>query len=365
MSLRDVLIADIRQSGPMLISDYMRRCNAHYYSTRLPFGRDGDFITAPDISQMFGELIGLWCADVWQRAGCPNPCALVELGPGRGTLMADALRASRSTPGFHAALQVHFVETSPLLRGQQQVAVPDACWHDDVGALLAVTGDMPLIAIANEFFDALGVDQMVCQGGNWYHRVIDHDLATGELLLRVQLEMVHAMNHAADAAGVWPWCDTLPGEPEGSIRERQQGLALMNDLSFAAQARGGALLVIDYGYSQTAPGDTLQAMARHGYVDVLAEPGSADLTAHVDFQQLAAPARVNGCSVYGATTQGQFLRKLGLEPRAAQLARANPARAEEIMAQAARLADSDQMGTLFKVLAITSAAWPTPAGFGL
>jgi NADH dehydrogenase [ubiquinone] 1 alpha subcomplex assembly factor 7 len=193
---------------------------------------------------------------------------------------------------------------------------------------------------------------------------VDYDVAADMFFIRTRSEMLHDMNNAGSSAGVWPWCDALADEPDGSIRERQAGLALMNDLSFEINARGGGVLVIDYGHARTAAGDTLQAMHQHEFVDPVAAPGTADLTAHVDFQQLAGPAVLNGCSVSGPVTQGQFLRRLGLEPRVAQLARANPAQAQALLAQAARLADSDQMGTLFKSMAITAGHWPAPAGFG-
>jgi NADH dehydrogenase [ubiquinone] 1 alpha subcomplex assembly factor 7 len=362
MSLKADLIEEIVENGPMLISAYMARCNAHYYAKAIPFGIKGDFITAPDISQMFGELIGLWCADLWLRAGQPAQFRLIELGPGRGTLIADALRATKTIAGFHDALEVHFVETSPVLREQQKNIVPRAQWHDSVQELIK-NNNLPMIIIANEFFDALGVDQMIKQNGTWQYRVVDVMPDGTTLYLRALAEVTHDALWQDHAAHTWPWCDASIDEPEGTIRERQSGLHLMNDLSFALESVGGAMLIIDYGYTRTAPGDTLQAMKNHNYVDPLSEPGLADLTAHVDFQQLSHPVQFSSCKVNGPTTQGSYLRKLGLDARAATLARANPMRGNEVMAQAARLADSDQMGTLFKVMCLTSETWPTPAGF--
>ncbi len=360
MSLEEEIIADIRKNGPMQLSDYMQRCNAHYYAARVPFGCTGDFITAPDISQMFGELIGLWCADLWQRAGSPTPFRLIELGPGRGTLMADALRATKNVPGFHAALSVHFVETSTLLRAEQKKHVPDALWHD---ALAHISPPCASIVIANEFFDALGISQMIKIAGTWFYRVIDYDAAKNILFFTADTKNNHPADTVLYQRHVWPWCAAPPDEVEGSIRERQEGISIVSDFAFAAEKIGGAMLIIDYGYAESAPGDTLQAMIGHAPADPLSAPGTADLTAHVDFEQLAHPVQFSDSIVHGPTTQGQFLRKLGLEPRAAQLARANPARAEEFFNDVARLADSDQMGTLFKVMAITSKNWPTPAGF--
>jgi NADH dehydrogenase [ubiquinone] 1 alpha subcomplex assembly factor 7 len=360
MSLKDDIIADIRKNGPMPLSDYMQRCNAHYYATKIPFGTQGDFITAPDISQMFGELIGMWCADVWQRAGSPNPFRLIELGPGRGTLMADALRATKNVPGFHAALSVHFVETSMLLRAEQKKRVPQAIWHE---TLAHIGPPCASIVIANEFFDALGISQMIKIAGDWFYRVVDYGAAKQTLFWATDVKNNHPGDTALYQRHVWPWCVAAPDEADGSIRERQEGISIVSDFAFALEKMGGALLIIDYGHTASAPGDTLQAMMSHAYVDPLAEPGTADLTAHVDFGQLAHPVQFSECAVHGPTTQGQFLRKLGLDARAAMLARANPARAEDFFADAARLADSDQMGTLFKVMAITSKNWPTPAGF--
>jgi SAM-dependent MidA family methyltransferase len=376
VSLKDDIIADIQANGPMPLSEYMRRCNEHYYSTRIPFGKDGDFITAPDISQMFGELIGLWCADLWQRAGSPNPFRLVELGPGRGTLMADALRATKNVPGFHDALTVHFVEISPVLRGEQKKRVPDAVWHDDrvklfpyvlpdpdfrdpVSATRARTWRAenahtePMIVLANEFFDALPVDQMLTCADVLKPLVISGD-QTGRL---------HKV--------VWNDESSLETTPADATPVREvstESIDIAKSIAKSLIRNGGAFLCLDYGYvEQDATTDTFQAMRNQTYVDPLDTPGEVDLTAHVDFLRLVAEMRLTDINaqlhIHGPTTQGQFLRKLGLDARAAALARANPARADEFLAQAARLADADQMGTLFKVMAVTSSNWPMPAGF--
>lgn len=376
MSLKDEIIADIKANGPMPLCAYMRRCNEHYYATRVPFGKEGDFITAPDISQMFGELIGLWCADLWQRAGSPTPIRLVELGPGRGTLMQDALRATKAVPGFHDALTVHFVENSPVLRGEQKKRVPNAIWHDDrvrllpyilpdhdfrdpVSATRARTWRTdnahtePMIFIANEFFDALPIDQMLTCADVLKPLVISGDQASG-LHKAVWNDENGLETTTADATMV----------QEVSTESIDIAKSIANSLI----RNGGAFLCADYGYvEQDATTDTFQAMRNQKYVDPFDTPGEADLTAHVDFTRLAAEMRLTDINaqlhIHGPTTQGQFMRKLGLDARAAALARANPARADEFLAQAARLADADQMGSLFKVMAVTSSNWPIPAGF--
>ncbi len=312
----------------MRLADYMARCNAHYYATRIPFGVEGDFITAPDISQVFGELIGLWATDLWQRAGAPNPFNLVELGPGRGTLMQDALRATAKVPGFHEAARVQFVETSPILQAEQQQRVPQATHAQDIAA---ISGPYPSIFIANEFFDALPIDQKI--GPHWRTVIVE-----GNRL---------SWSAAADSR---------------TLEYAAAGAELCASVARKIAQSSGALLIIDYG-GYDIIGDSLQAMKAHGFADALDEPGEADLTAHVDFKPLADAAFAAGCTSHGPVTQGTFLRALGLDLRSAQLARANPARADDILARAARLADPDQMGELFKVMSITSAQWPKPAGF--
>jgi NADH dehydrogenase [ubiquinone] 1 alpha subcomplex assembly factor 7 len=374
MSLKNDIIADIKKNGPMPLSEYMRRCNEFYYSTRIPFGKDGDFITAPDISQMFGELIGLWCADLWQRAGSPNPFRLVELGPGRGTLMQDALRATKNVPGFHAALTVHFVEFSPVLRKEQKKRVSNAVWHEDrvelfpyvlpgydfydpvsayrARTLREVNADpSPIIVIANEFFDALPIDQFLKTQDGLSSMAI-YSSTTGKL-----------------ARGVWNGEDILALDEHCIIRElSKETTDLAKSIAGSLLKKSGAFICLDYGYLSDNPtGNTLQAVNTQQYCDPLENPGEADLTAHVDFNRIIEEIWLtdmkDNLTIHGPTTQGQFLRKLGLDARAATLARAHPDRAEEFMAQAARLADADQMGTLFKVMAITSHDWPTPAGF--
>ncbi|HEY1125648.1 MAG TPA: SAM-dependent methyltransferase [Sphingobium sp.] len=318
----------------------MADANAAYYGGRDPLGRAGDFITAPEISQMFGELIGLWTADLVLRSGAGN-AAYVELGPGRGTLAADALRAM-ARAGFHPP--VHFVETSPALREKQQHAVPHARWHDDVATLPA---DRPLIVIANEFFDALPIRQFERTARGWRERMVaDGSFLPGDV----------------DCAGEIPL--GLSDAPLGAIVERNPAAeSVMAMLGQRIAAQGGALLALDYGYEGPATGDTLQAMSAHQFADPLEAPGTRDLTAHVDFAMLAAVAREAGLRPTPCVTQGAFLTALGIDARAAALAKANPAEAAAIEAARHRLVAPEAMGRLFKALCGRHPDWPMPAGF--
>jgi SAM-dependent MidA family methyltransferase len=309
--------------GPITVEAYMEACNAYYYATRDPLGAPGDFTTAPEISQMFGEMIGAALADCWKRAGAPADAIYAELGPGRGTLAADALRVLRAA-GF--AGEVHLVETSPVLRDRQAEAIPGATWHDSVDDLPA----RPLLLVANEFLDALPVRQHI---GAVERRVT---IAAGGLAFDRDGEIV----------------ETSPARDEAVAA-----------VSICLAARGGVALFIDYGHERSAAGDTLQAVRRHGYASVLADPGEQDLTAHVDFQSVANAACDAGAGVTPLVTQGEWLTRLGIEARAQSLARGNPDRAEDIQLALERLTDSAHMGELFKVMAIHSPEWPVPAGF--
>jgi SAM-dependent MidA family methyltransferase len=319
----------------------MAAANAAYYAARDPLGEAGDFITAPEISQMFGELIGLWFADLALRGGVADRVAYVELGPGRGTLAADALRAM-ARAGLSPP--VHFVETSPVLRAAQRAAVPQARWHADIAGLPA---DRPLIVIANEFFDALPIRQYERTARGWRERMVAAgQFATGE----------------QDCAGDIPV--QLADAPLGAIVERcPAGEAILAGLAGRIAARGGALLAIDYGYEGPATGDTLQAMQSHQYADPLEAPGTRDLTAHVDFAMLAATGRAAGLRPGPCIGQGAFLTALGIDARVTALAKAHPARLDELRGARDRLVEPAQMGRLFKVLALRHPAWPAPAGF--
>ncbi len=318
----------------------MARANAAYYGGRDPLGRAGDFITAPEISQMFGELIGLWAADLILRASAAA-AAYIELGPGRGTLAADALRAMAKT-GLEP--QAHFVETSPVLRDRQRAVVPGAQWHDDVATLPA---DRPLVIVANEFFDALPIRQYERAPRGWRERMV----ADGTFLLG-----------DADCADEIPLA--LSDAPFGAIVERNPAAeAIMAILARKIAGQGGALLMLDYGYEGPATGDTLQAMSSHQYADPLEAPGTRDLTAHIDFAMLAAVARANGLKPTPCVNQGAFLRALGIDARASTLAKANPDEADAIEAAWHRLVAPKAMGRLFKVLCLRHPDWPMPAGF--
>jgi len=352
--------ARIAARGPMSVAKYMELCLTHpqhgYYMTRDPFGARGDFITAPEVSQMFGELIGLWAAAVWKTfpATAGPTLNLVELGPGRGTLMADVLRATKSVPDFRDAIRVHLVETSPMLR-QRQLETLSGCgvgvqWHDDIMDMPWGTNN---IIIANEFFDALPVHQAVKAEGGWRERRIGLD---GDRLVFVQ-----------GAETMWRRDDVLPAgmrnAPIGAVFEWRHDWVIRY---FARRAANGAVLVIDYGHADSGIGDTFQAVSQHGFVDPLAAPGEADLTAHVDFQALREAAASEGARVHGPLTQGEFLRRLGIAARADKLkARATPAQAKEIDAALARLTEAGPtgMGELFKVMAFAHAARGELPGF--
>ena len=309
----------------MTLHDYMAASNAEYYASRDPLGADGDFTTAPEISQMFGELVGAALAELFGRAGAPKSAAYVELGPGRGTLASDALPLLR---GIRFAGEVHFVETSPVLRAEQEKRHPDAHWHDSIDSL----PKKPLLIVANEFFDALPVRQWV-----------------GETERKVMLAEIG-----------------LRFAPDGTVTRETSPVAeaIAGRLAGHLADYGGAMLVIDYGYAGGEQRDTLQAVKAHEKVGPLSYPGTADLTAHVDFAALAKAAVQGGAKATRVISQGNWLETLGLGPRAVALAGRNPERAEEIAEQRKRLASDEGMGALFKVMAIHHPQWPVPAGLG-
>ncbi|HYI65256.1 MAG TPA: SAM-dependent methyltransferase [Allosphingosinicella sp.] len=313
----------IAEQGPISVADYMAEANAHYYATRDPLGAAGDFVTAPEISQMFGELIGIWLADLWRRAGRPEGAFYVELGPGRGTLAEDALRAMR---GAGLDPKVELVETSPILR-QAQAGRLAACWHDDLATL---PWDGPLLVVANEFFDALPVRQFDSAG----------------------LELTIALEGDRFVRGGAVSTETSPAAVD-----------VVRALARRLVRQGGGALIVDYGYDRPGTGDTLQAVSRHAFADPFEAPGDRDLSAHVDFAALARAARGEGARVFGPVAQGDWLDAMGIALRAAALAKAAPERAGEIAEARARLAAPERMGRLFKVLALAAPGWPEPAGF--
>ncbi len=314
----------IREQGLITVEQYMGLSNALYYATRDPLGAAGDFTTAPEISQMFGEIVGAALANCWVRAGSPADAAYAELGPGRGTLAADALRVLRQA-GFAGG--VHFVETSPVLREAQRKLHRDAEWHE---SLLTIPEGKPLLLVANEFFDALPIRQWV--GGRERRILFEGD--------RLEFDLNGPVREDSPARDAAAW-----------------------EIGAQLDVRGGVALIIDYGHKRSALGDTLQAVAGHRHADVLARPGEQDLTAHVDFEALARVSKVGGTKVSPVVNQGDWLERLGIGARAEALARAHPERAEAIAAERERLCDADAMGELFKVMAIHSASWPAPAGF--
>ncbi len=354
--LQRLLAARIRATGPLSVAEYMTEALHHptlgYYARRDPIGRAGDFITAPEVSQIFGELIGLWCADAWERMGRPDPVILAELGPGHGTLMADALRALRVAPYFRRALRLHLIEASAMLRRAQaeKLAAAEPVWHDDLAAL----PDGPLILIANEFLDALPIKQKVRGAGGWNERRVTLAPDGESLIFTVDRSL-------SDGSALTGFASA----PLGSIREVCPAAARIAHALGARFARArGVALFIDYGYFPSACGDTLQALKNHRRHEVLADPGEADLTAHVDFAAVAAAAVQAGARAFGPVRQATFLTSLGAKERAAQLLReAPPAQAAAIESGARRLLDEREMGTLFKALAIADPAFGVPAGF--
>jgi len=300
----------------------MEACNAFYYATRDPLGVAGDFVTAPEVSQMFGEMVGAALADCWKRAGAPANAIYAELGPGRGTLASDALRVLRAV-GFAGA--AHFVEASPVLRRAQKDLVPAGRWHDAIDTLPR----RPLLLVANEFFDALPIRQ-VADGVERCVSLVGDELAF-------------------DRMG-----DIVEDSPV-----RDQATA---DLAAKLAANGGVALIVDYGHEKSAPGDTLQAVHKHQFAPVLADPGEQDLTAHVDFEAVRKAAG-SDVQVSRLVDQGEWLKRLGIGARAEALTRANPDQAEAIQTALERLTGPDQMGALFKIIAIHSPDWPEPVGF--
>lgn len=349
MSLKDHLLARIALEGPMRLDDYMQSCLLHpdwgYYTTRVPFGVQGDFTTAPEISQMFGELIGLSLAQCWLDQGAPAPFTLAEIGPGRGTLMADVLRACARVPGFLAAAQVRLIEASPALRDLQRQTLEgfEATWHNTVTEL----PDVPLFLIANEFFDALPIRQFLRQGAGWAERRIgaaENGLCFGLAPVAPHPVLAHRLE------------DTKDGD---LVEVCAPATEMMHEIGNRIAQQGGAALIIDYG-DWRALGDTLQAMENHAPADPLANPGCADLTAHVDFEALALACP---CQYSRLVTQGVFLERLGITARAQKLA--EPLTGEALNSHIAahrRLTHPAEMGNLFKVMGLYPKGQTPPPG---
>lgn len=369
--LADILRRRIAEEGPLTVAQYMNDALCHpdygYYTGRDPLGIAGDFITAPEISQMFGELVGVWCAMAWQSMRVPVAVNLVELGPGRGTLMCDLLRVSGVAPDFGRALHIHMVENSRALRARQREALTGAApnnkpvWLDD----FRQTPPGPLLLIANEFFDALPIHQFQRSGDVWRQRLVDIDgQGNFKFILSAPIDKGSVI-----LPGLPPdlplFPAGLPDAPEGAVIEIcPSGVALAHAVAERITRHGGAALIVDYGHAVGAVGETLQALKRHAYHNVLADPGDADITAHVDFSALAFAAAKAGARPYGPVRQGDFLERLGLSARAEVLsANATPQQAEDIRLAHKRLTDENEMGAMFKVMAIAGPDLPAPPGF--
>ena len=349
----------IKSAGPMPVWRYMELCLTHprhgYYVSRDPLGREGDFTTAPEVSQMFGELLGLWAASVWKAIGSPSLLRLIELGPGRGTMMADALRALRVLPPLYQALSIHLVEINPVLRKRQRSMLSNAqsiAWHDDLDDV----PEGPAIIFANEYFDVLPIHQAVRRETGWHERVVEIDDngilvfgTAGEPVPRFEL-LLPPLVRAAPVGAVFEW------RPDTEV------------MKIAARVRDqeGAALIIDYGHLRSDVGDTFQAIARHSFADPLKNPGQADVTAHVDFQALVRAAEDIGARVHGPVSQGDFLTRLGIETRAVTLmAKASHEVSEDISGALKRLIGGGRsgMGAMFKVLAVSEPNLTALAGF--
>jgi len=347
VSLKQKLVEHIQTNGPMTVAEYMAAClydpEDGYYATRPAIGGESaDFLTAPEASQMFGELIGLWCAHEWDALGKPA-FNLIELGPGRGVLMQDMLRATQRVEGFHDAASITFVEMSAPLIAEQGARVPDADW----AARLEDASPGPSLIIANEFLDCLPIRQFIRAEDGWHEKLVGLDEADQ---LAFGLSAVLTAPESEDEIG--------------AVREIAPSLpSLVYEIERRLHEAPGRALFIDYGYVTSEGADTLQALRRHNKVDPLDAPGESDLTAHVHFAHLAMLAKDAGLEVHGPAPQGHFLRALGIELRAETLARANPAHAERLQRELNRLTHPDEMGVLFKVICLSSPNLPPPAGF--
>ncbi|MGE4063162.1 MAG: class I SAM-dependent methyltransferase [Rhodospirillaceae bacterium] len=351
MSLAAQLKERIRRTGPISVAEFMEACASAYYARGDVFGAAGDFITAPEITQIFGEIVGLWCAVTWQALGSPKAFRLIECGPGRGTLMADALRAATRVPGFKEAARIHLVERSAKLREKQRETLKGELitWHDDLD-------DVPAgfaIVIANEFLDALPIRQWLKTERGWIERAVEVDDGGFRFTRGSARDLQLPLAISADAK-------------EGAVFETSPAtIGWTRRLAHRFVEHGGAALVIDYGHTRTAVGDTLQAVKNHKYHNVLEDPGEADLTAHVDFEAVGTAAREMGARVFGPTTQGEWLTRLGISVRAAQLgAGRDENKRQAIHGAVQRLIAPDAMGRLFKVLAFAHPALAACEGFG-
>ena len=354
-ALGERIAALIAAQGPISVAQFMtlalHDAESGYYATRDPFGRGGDFITAPEISQMFGEMLGLWCGQVWVDQGCPKNTRLVELGPGRGTLMADALRALKRVPGFLDEVELVLVEASPTLRDIQHERLKDSGANIRWSTHFEVQ-EAPLLLLANEFFDALPVRQYVKTARGWCERMVIVKDGTLDFALAPQITPAAAI--PASRAGA----------PEGGVYETAPAAtSLTEEISREIATHGGAALLIDYGYADVGFGETLQAVRNHRFAPILSDPGASDLSTHVDFTALAEAARHGGAKIFGPKGQGEFLDGLGINVRARRLIQTHPSEAESLTKVVARLTAPDQMGNLFQAMALLPPSAPPPPGF--
>jgi NADH dehydrogenase [ubiquinone] 1 alpha subcomplex assembly factor 7 len=348
----------INSSGPIPVWRYMELCLTHpdygYYVSRDPLGREGDFTTAPEVSQMFGELLGLWTASVWKAMGSPSLLRLIELGPGRGTMMADALRALRVLPPLYQALSVHLIEINPVLREKQKATlsgVRNLAWHAHIDEVPSG----PAVILANEYFDVLPIHQAVRRETGWHERTVEID-GDGRLAFGAASEPMPRFEVLLPPL--------VRAAPVGAVFEWRRDNEIMK-IASRVRDQGGAALIIDYGHLRSDAGDTFQAIARHSFADPLKNPGQADVTAHVDFQALARAAEDVGARVHGPVAQGEFLTRLGIETRAVTLmAKTTPEVSDDIAAGLKRLTGTGRggMGSMFKVVAISAPGLATLAG---
>ncbi|GAB5489093.1 MAG: SAM-dependent methyltransferase [Parasphingorhabdus sp.] len=338
------LAEKIDREGLITLGEYMGIANAAYYASKDPIGEDGDFVTAPEVSQMFGELIGIWLSDLYLRKGSPSGCHYVELGPGRGTLASDALRAMSK---FGCQSDVHFVETSPVLKAKQADLHPDAIWHATIDSL---PEEGPLLVIANEFFDALPIEQFIYTKDGWRQHMVTRE--------RNKFIAIPGTESVADQLSTKIEFDV------GTILESSPASTqILGELANRIAKQGGVLLIIDYGYDEPGTGSTLQAVKGHMPISPFDSPGTSDLTAHVNFLSLANTARNRMLAIHGPAEQGIWLKTVGIDQRTETLCKASPKQADAIRASHHRLTHLDEMGRLFQVMAATSIDWPSPEGF--
>jgi len=356
--LHNIILEEIKQNGPMPLSRYMDLCLGHpqhgYYMHQDPFGKDGDFITAPEVSQLFGEMIGVWMADFWLQMGKPPRFTLLECGPGRGTLMADVMRATKSVAGFQDAAQVTLLEMSPVLKSKQRAVLEqyDPIWIDDLSAL---NPSYPVIGVGNEFLDALPIDQVFWDGAGWRACAVarhENDTLTFDDFPAAET-LINALSPALKALKSRTVCEV-------SLVLNQ----ILKTLFFILQKQKGGFLFLDYGYGQSAPQNTLQAVQSHRFENPFHQPGKTDLTAHVDFENVGRMAHEVGVPVTRMVTQHDFLCAMGIDVRLARLLEnANAGQVDLLRSGYDRLMRADQMGTLFKAMAVSYPPSIVPAGF--